>query len=585
MAITDTKITDWLVAVGNNTPKDTDKIGSGDDGLGAQLRNIKGVVREDVDKGFTERPPSTYKVVNFSYAVNNQRRIYSDAAFTWFPVLSRNGQGTRVRGKYGQDFVLVIADGNAYKDFSSFTPFTVFTQLSYKDGSASGYLTASATNTHAAHRGIVLNSRVISSEDVGAVFKDRGIFLNQAAYTAEEIQDNFEGYTIVYAALPFVDLKIHPRVVSNSTYPKMTVAAKPYLDLPDDPYFPELQTLTELDNYLQLPDYSRTDGNDSNSIMAGEAATGSSNTRRWYPVTSVTDMVMEECVVKVVNSSNIENRFVTRNVYQVANNPQTGDADIESGDVRTKSRLLYFPRYPTGHNAYTSTLASAHYVSQPTSFICGNSDYQMSGSDPTYTLEETKLYWINSDNRPSSQFNDINDAPHNKYIIDQTGLSESRVEIDSCGGDAVSSPDRANSICGEGTIVGDGDSGPYYIDVYEGTTTWQTFYSYVQKQLSDNSYKVYEPKVHFQVLKTTATSQDSEYAGSSEQETTENFVNGHTPYVTPITKDDSGVPESENYFRGFRLKIYFGFAVPSGKEIKLAYMLLWPFSLDKNQDI
>ena len=126
MAITDDKITDWGIDTGNNSPSDVDAIGTE---LGGQVRNVKRVVREDIDKGFTERQ-SSFSVRNLSYTRNNVTSTYG--AFG-AQTLSRAGGDNRGYSKYGQDFVLAINDSDAYKSFPPFRPFTLFTKFTYKD--------------------------------------------------------------------------------------------------------------------------------------------------------------------------------------------------------------------------------------------------------------------------------------------------------------------------------------------------------------------------------------------------------------------------------------------------------------------
>jgi hypothetical protein len=580
VAITDTRITDWTSTTGNNPPDDDDLIGPD---LGGHFRNIKAVVREDIDKGFTHRQPDTYEVVNISYAKNKVARHYGEYP-TLGPVLNRNSVQNRTLSKFGQDFVIVIKDSEAYKSFSSFTPFTLFTEFEYRDVAGAGgtvWDNLAKSKAFAAHRAVVIRSGIIGSGDVGAVFPTPGFVQTNTAFTLEELRDRYDGYSIVYGALPLVDVMTHPRTKGLTddgvTYPRLGIESFTFFGV-QVPY-PFLEILTtgpnSTDDILQVAGISRT---------ASQA----------YNTGDTVDLILEECVLKVVNSGVVENRIVTRNMYQSTGLSTSSEVEIGGTSyTKTKIQLQNYLEVPLGHNEKGSTwiidgnLNETYYRSPPTSAIYGDEAHSLRGSDPTYTLEETRLYWLNADNRPSSQFNDLGTTPavHQSYIVTASGLLGSRVEVDSCGGGPISSPGSVNSICGEGQITGDGDSGPYYIDVFDSANSWQTFYSYIQRELDAGAgYDVYEPKCHFQLLSTTASPSDDVYEGSDTEETLENYTLGHTARVAPITLDEEGEPDSTTYSRGFRLKVYFGFPVPVGKVLKLAYMLLWPYALDKNQE-
>jgi len=571
MAVTDDKITDWVVATGNNLPADTDVIGSD---LGGQVRNIKGVVREDIDKGFTERQ-SSFSVRNISHS---QNAITSTFGAFGAQVLSRQGVNNRGYSKYGQDFVIAISDSEAYKSFTPFRPFTLFTKFTSKNGSSGSFGADTATSGYAAHRATVLNSHVIGSGsgDQGALMPLPAWLAGNVPYTEAEMLELFNNYTIVYASLPYVPISLHPRVHTTADYPKMSYGDGSFLGS------------TYKYGYLEVLT-TRAD-----LALAGITRTSSTT----YPLQNQVDMVIEECVIKVVNASSsvIENRLVTRQAFEIDSSGSSDPTpEVISGVTydKHKLRLHNFLRFPTAHNtAPTNTwlmdgeLSATWYRGLPTSAIWTNDDHTWSGDNPyIYTLEQTNLYWVCSDDRPGSQFNDVpNAGVHQKYIIQSPWEVDSRVELDSCGGDPVSSPEDVHMICGEGSITGDGTTGPYYITVYDPNNSWQTFFSFVDKELT-TTHKVYEPNVQFQLLSTSIGRSDPAFEGSTEDETTENYINAHRARVAPMTLNEVGVPDSSTYRRGFKLQVYFNGAVPDGAVLKLAYMLSWPYALEKDPEV
>ena len=764
MAVED-KIYEWEKVSGNNTPLDDEKVGTE---LGKQFRTIKAVVREDTDKGFTDR--TTYDVVLIGYTqtarltmlpsqqigfpsndpstqwavlgtldddtTTPEKRDYPSERRTglYSPVnvvydnlesiveggqfhrdsdfhnfynpengpfsstltpdttardipLGSAGYLNRSSGRYGQDMVFIVNGGEAYKDFPAFSTVTLFNNVRYfPPASLQKAGQAIATSAaHTGHRAVVLKAHKVTAADWGAI-RD-GSRNDGAVMSKADIATNFPDHTIIYAALPFVDITTHPLVgratVDSVTYPRLTGpdfttnALDPKLSNQfdalnySDPYDPNGVAWIS-SPWLEFLVYKadQTAGNVANDdpdvygtkeragLFSKDSETDTRATRRAWPVANddktgnkffnyfigtCPDYVMEECVIRIGDdSTDIVDRIVTRNVWEVdwgnnrigpsAHKTSGGGAavmnydlwrlrlcshlkfpiaqsqanwskavfrkpddpsstgDVEYAPWRATAKTETFETtnpYPSGRGAFqTNWPVSAMFTdtNQRAWGLEGVADHLFKRLGDAVTLEKTNIYWLSSDNRPTTWFNDVGYNPWQKFITKETGptpgdaTTYGRVEVDSSGGDMFSSPERVGTISGVHTITGNGQTGPYTIPL-DTSTSWQTFMGYVEETVTSGQNKAYEPRVQFQVLSTTCLRSDSLYTGSDDTQTTQNYANGHVAYTVPVTYTVAQSVESTSYnkFKNGGMEIRFAFGVPDGEEIKLAYSLTWPY--------